>query len=422
MAMQDEVELLQFATQKLLNGASTLHGDKTGSGVLACLCVRFALEFNADPSSREVACTQVERHMRLCLAATAGFERLITIAGSEPLLAEAASRLTGGDLKKPVDHLASVLDLDCIDRGRRGELVATMMIMQARDEASAREGSRWISVKSFMEALLSQDKYEDLLNSVPTARRKEGDMPFGETFENYAMWFNHVIRIMDRKAINSKNLWTYITRGAMVVCTHYQPGVDIVLPLCLKTGNISGNNVSAILIQVKNAKQYGRTIDKRLFDAMDPVSVGLFDDNTSQRPIIRMVFALAAPDEDKDEGKDEGKDEDDESAHPKKKRPKTDAVSLPLPRAPHSARGDNGLTTFDIWCAGLSKKTFRGNPDDLTSYKVVLDRLLQVDEVFKLQETKDIFLDDKTRSLRESLRRRMSALTILQDDHRRLHV
>ena len=393
MAIQNERKLLQFAKQKLLNGVSTLDGSPSRS--LACLCVRFALEFNADAMSREVACTQVEQHMRLCLAATAGFERLVTIAGSEPLLAEAASQLTWGNLKKPVDHLANHLDLDCIDRGRRGELVAAMIVMQARDEASAAEGSRWISVSGFMKALLPQVRFKELRNSVPTACRVEDDKPFGETFEDYAMWFNHVIRIMDHNAINAKHLWTFITRGAMVVCTHNQYGVDIVLPLCRKTENLSRDTVSAVLIQVKNAKQYGCKIHKTVFDGMDPVAVGLFDKASPQRPIIRMVFALAAAD--------------------------GDDVSFPDIRARHSARGDNSLTTFDIWCAGLSEKTFRGNPD-ITPYKVLLDRLFQVDKVFKLREIKDEILDDNTRGLRGSLRRQMAALTFLEDDHRRPHV
>ena len=395
MAWQDEGQLLLFAKQKLLNGPSILN-DKMPSASLACLCVRFALEFNADVTSREVACTQVERHMRLCLAATAGFERLVTIAGSEPLLAEAASQLTGGDLKNPVHHLASHSDLDCIDRGRRGELVATMLIMQARDKAAAVERSRWISVKGFMEALLPTAEFECLYNSLPTVFRDEEDKPFGETFEDYAMWFNHVIRIVDPNAINAKYLWTFITRGAMVVCTNNQYGVDIVLPLCLKTENLSRNSVSAILIQVKNAKRYGTSIDKTLFDAMEPVPVGLFDKGSPKRPIIRMMFALAS-----------GKG----------------GVSFPPTHERYSTRhGGDRFTTFDIWCAGLSKDTFRDIGEDLIPYKTLLDRLLRSDEVFELEETKDILLDANTKELRGNLRRRMAALTIVDDNHHWLHV
>jgi hypothetical protein len=105
-ALDNEAALLSFAKQKLSDGWFTLDAANL-AGSLACLCVRFGLEFNADENSRRVACTQVERHMRLCLVATTGFETLITIAGSEPLLAEAASQIMGGSLARPVHHTTS---------------------------------------------------------------------------------------------------------------------------------------------------------------------------------------------------------------------------------------------------------------------------------------------------------------------------
>ena len=112
---RDEAELFLFARQKLLNGRSSLidMDDKDpGPRILACLSVRFALEFNADSISREVECAQVERHMRLCISVTTGFERLVTLAGSEPLLAEAASQLLHDSKANPVHHLAHHSDLN----------------------------------------------------------------------------------------------------------------------------------------------------------------------------------------------------------------------------------------------------------------------------------------------------------------------
>jgi hypothetical protein len=159
-----KAELLLFAKQKLLNGYSTLvttdsRNNRTlnSPGTLACLSIRFALEFNADSISRAVAYTQVERHMRLCLAATTGFERLITLAGSEPLLAEAAEEPMRDGQMNPVRYLAEHSGLNCVDRGRRGELVAAPIAMQARDAALRRERRR-VSVCEFMEALLPRTR------------------------------------------------------------------------------------------------------------------------------------------------------------------------------------------------------------------------------------------------------------------------
>src|SRR5258708_1614615 len=194
-----ELSVMDYAKQKLLNGPTELRDDnKTGS--LACLSIRFALEFNMDSISRHVAFAQVERHMRLCIniAATAGLEKLITIPGSEPLLAEAAYELVNATHTNAVRHLAKHSALDCIDRGRRGELVAALLIMQACDVArSINGGRRWVSVADFMEALLPESKYNALVQSKPTFSRTENDceMTFKTIFEDYGMWFNHVIRI-----------------------------------------------------------------------------------------------------------------------------------------------------------------------------------------------------------------------------------
>jgi hypothetical protein len=68
--------------------------------------------------------------MRLCLAATAGRDTF-TLAGSEPLLAEAAYELMKRTEANPVHHLAHHSDLNCVDRGRRGEQVAAVLIMRA---------------------------------------------------------------------------------------------------------------------------------------------------------------------------------------------------------------------------------------------------------------------------------------------------
>jgi hypothetical protein len=331
--------------------------------------------------------------MQPCLAATTGFETLITLAGSEPLLAEAASQIMHESLTNPVRHLADHSDLNCVDRGRRGELVAALIIMQARD-AALRNKRRWVSVCEFMEALLPPDAYEYLHSSLPTFWREGENRPFSETFENYAMWFNHVIRIEDEAMINAKLLWTFITRGAMIICSHNRDGIDIVLPVCATKGNLSRDSVTAILIQVKNAKPIGCSIDKTIFDEMDPLSVGLFD-NGSQKPVIRMVFALASP---------------------------TPSVLFPAICEYTSTRsgGVSKFTAFDIWCAGLS--SFKNIGDDLTSYQFLLDRSLQPHDAFEVGEADDLHLDIETRSERGRRRRGMAALTMGDIDHHRIHV
>ena len=385
-------ELMVFAKQKLLNGESTLHGD-AGPGILACLSVRFALEFNADTVSRAVACKQIEQHMRLCVAASSGLERLVTLSGSEPLLAEAASELLQETSVDPIDLLAKHSDLNCIDRGRRGELVAAFIIMQARDRAA--NARRWVSVCEFMEALLPSGPYGVLRSSMPTLCLQGEYKSFHETFKDYAMWFNHVIRVEDSNMLSIDNLWKFITRGAMVVCKQNQYGVDIVLPACLVNQNLSRDTVTAVLVQVKNATKYKDRIDAKVINAMDPFLVGLFSEGRPPRPVIRVVFALASQQND--------------VLFPTQRR-----------REPHYA---DEFTAFDVWCAGLSNDTFRQLGNNLAPYRVLLDRSLQPHDAFDLNEINDPHpVDPDTKTERGLRRRKMAALVMSEVGHGSIHL
>lgn len=61
---------------------------------------------------------------------TVGQEKFITLAGSEPLLAEAAYELRNGTLSNLnlVHQLVNHSDLNCVNHGQREELVATLLI------------------------------------------------------------------------------------------------------------------------------------------------------------------------------------------------------------------------------------------------------------------------------------------------------
>ncbi|KAH9990646.1 hypothetical protein BJV74DRAFT_920614 [Russula compacta] len=261
----DELELMDLVKAKLHNGPPVLD-PKNWPGSLACLSVRFALEFNMDAPGSDIARTQVERHMRLCLAATPEF---ITLAGSEPLLAEAAYELMERTRLNPVRHLASNSFLNCVDRGRRGELVAALLIMQACDAARSSD-RRWVSVDGFMKELLPPTKYQILKESFPTFYRGGQEHDIVTTFNGYGIWCNHVIKVEERTMFSAEHLWRFIMRGAMIMCADNQ-GVDIVIPICQTDQALSRHTVTAILVQVKNDEQYTLKIDKELFDNMDPI-------------------------------------------------------------------------------------------------------------------------------------------------------
>ncbi|KAH9991142.1 hypothetical protein BJV77DRAFT_1068477 [Russula vinacea] len=308
--------IIDFAKQKLLDGKTDLNiENRTGPRILACLSVRFALEFNVDGTARD---------------------KLVTVAGSEPLLAEAAYDLMKRTQTNAVRYLAGHSDLHCVDRGRRGELVAALLIMQAHDEARGESsGRRWVSVANFMKALLPTSKHDELLKCQPTFWREGEDKPFEETFKDYGMWFNHVIKIEDGEMFSVEHLWKFVTRGAMILCSNGQKGIDIVLPVCHTKQNLSSDSMTAILIQVKNAERFKKNIHGSLFDAMSPFDLGVFPEEGSPatvtpKPVIRLVFALASP-----------------------------KASVVFRKGATRKNHPDAFTAFDIWLAGLSADTFK---------------------------------------------------------------
>ena len=384
-------ELMDFVKSKLLDGPTRIN-DTKGVGSLACLSVRFALDFNlADKSGRDLTLTLVERHMRLCIAATANFENVITMAGSEPYIAEAARELMSK--VGAVQLLADNTHLSCIDLGRHGELVVAMLIMRARDACHdatvgrnwghARVPSRVVSIDSFMRALLPVSVYEKLKSVKPQHWRSGEDKPFSETFEGYRTWFNHIIKVHNTDIIKTAHLWKFITRGSMIMCVNNQLGIDLVIPVCTRDNKLSRRTVTAILIQVKNDKNFKYKVDKPLIDCMDPFRVGLFSEDDRPLPVIRMVFALGS-----------------------------DKTGVVFPAVEDARRDVDAFTGYDIWCAGLSMDTFRDIGSDLEWYKSLLLRTVQPLDGFEVKDAKDRYRDETTDQARGRLRRRMAPLMV----------
>jgi hypothetical protein len=205
------------------------------------------------------------------------------------------------------------------------------------------------------------------------------------------MWVNHVIKIESKAMFSAEHLWKFIMRGAMVLCANNQEGIDIVLPVCDRERKLSRETVTAILVQVKNVNGYKLEIDKTLFDGMNPIKLGLFPDGVERKPVIRIVLALASGE-----------------------------TGVNFPEAPERERhhGDK-FTAFDVWIAGLSTASFRHIDDDLGAYQKLLDRSLQPHDAFELKGDEE--LDEETRKLRGTARRRMAPLTMTEDAHHSLH-
>ncbi|KAA1476428.1 hypothetical protein DENSPDRAFT_510994 [Dentipellis sp. KUC8613] len=322
---------------------------------LACLAVRLGLTFGVIGSANQRKDLMlVCRHMRLCLSASENLADVVTTAPSEPLLAEAAARCLNSWAAPAA--LWKHVDESCVSVGERGELIAALLVLCARDAAvvmgktqffryssldSDDGATRVACVEDFLRELVNKDS-RLLAAQYPTMHRNPEDRtrPLNEAFRDAAVWFNHFVKVDDVDLISQEFLWTFLARGAAVLCPHNQRSVDIVIPVLFHNA-LRRENVSAILIQVKNDSSFGDSPRKSLFSNMNPYDVGLFaGDIVKPLPVIRIVFALSSetPSVWFRENPVElmGEDEDGTADHV-----------------------TPAFTAYDIWCAGVSDQTFK---------------------------------------------------------------
>ena len=202
-----QTTIVDFAKFKLLAGSDTIEKNRNGSPsgpldrALACFSMRFPLECNfAYRDTRAIVGNQIESHMRLCTVVTNGFELLLTTVGSEPLLAEAAAQAMGASKMSPVKLLSTYMDTNCVSVGERGELVAALLVMRARDVLAASTSERWVRVIDFMENLIA---CPELRTALPRyAQADKAELQFQGAFEESRIWMNHVLKVRDADLIN----------------------------------------------------------------------------------------------------------------------------------------------------------------------------------------------------------------------------
>ncbi|KAM6501265.1 hypothetical protein JOM56_004279 [Amanita muscaria] len=348
--------IVYYAAEKLLGGVAFPHTTErkketlTSDAKLACMAVRLALEFNATTLTSQIReRTQVEKHMRVCLVMNPGFETAVTIAPSEPLLAEAAYLLMQDreafDLPRA---LLDELERPGLDKGDRGELICLVLLLIARDVAVQEKDSAAIGVLFFMEKLLASRWSSKVFDSKPArcCTNTENQRPFSEVFKTSTIYFNHFLKVHDFRVINRDFLRQLIARGAAVLWADNQGAIDVLLPFLYLDNKLGRDNVSGIFIQVKNDEKFSSTPDLSLFDAMNPYLLGFFDmDEQEPVPIIRIVFALASS---------EAWVEAIEDAPLRKNPPriaKSKGKEQACPAIP-------AYTAYDFWCAGTSADTF----------------------------------------------------------------
>jgi len=346
---------------------------------MACISVRIPLDFSARTlRSEAMERTLVEKHLRVCLKVDPGFETA-TIAPSEPLLAQASFLLMRDPVFDLPGCLLSELELSGLNKGDRGELVGMTLCLMARDAAAKRLDSPVVPVLDFIQELLNPSA--DVLHAKPVRVRtpEEADKTLEDTFRGSKIYFNHFIKFRDPRIINQKYLLRLIARGAAGLCADFQYGIDIVIPFLCWDSLLQQENVSAFFLQIKNNQDFQANPCEWVFDLMNPYHIQFFDKSEARPvPIIRMVFALAST----------------TPAvvvlqHPERTQPPRDAAYQATFLA-------DKYTSFDIWCAMASHKTFLPIKNDFIFNEILL-RSRVFPDIYNLKESEG--LQNVTRSM-----------------------
>lgn len=354
-----------------------------------------------------------------------GFDGVVTVAPSEPLVAEAARDLmldSNYRFSMP-SALLDVLEIPGMDKGNRGELAAEVIILKAYDSAytsTAKETAdgprketrtstltsagrtRAVKLLTFIKHLLN---IPDLnLSSIrPTkARTKtEGKSSFKHTFSNSWIYFNHFVKVDDAAVINREFLWRLILRGAGVICADNQGGSDIILPFLIRGKKIEPNNVAVLAGQIKNDATFTTKPKVYLFDGMNPFWLRVFDEEMLEKPppIIRMVFALASPEPTVT------------FITPEERgflfhREAKEKAALKISRR----KASPAYTTFDIWCAKASHETFRAIEKEEEGD---FAKLLKIKKTFPAAYSQGV----ETDLHRQNLRKQMNPGTGTSSEH-----
>ncbi|KAH8103408.1 hypothetical protein BXZ70DRAFT_727695 [Cristinia sonorae] len=364
--------IIRFCAEKLVGGTIYEGQELSQDAQLACAASRLPLDFyTASQKGQEAEVKQVKSHMRICLGITIGGHHMVTVAPSEPMLAEGSIYAMSRSGSSLPEALRKQLRSALVAVGERGELVAALLLLLASDETrligrkpslepdgperkkarlqtSASTASdkskpsmltilkpekRIVSVVDFLSQLLHGD-LSGVLNMKPSQLMDGDKAPLlKDIFATGKIWFNHFIKVQDFTVVDQEFLWRYLVRGAALICANGTRGVDIMVPILINSNGLCPSNVTCILIQVKNDPSFS-AVRKCLFDAMHPVDIGVFARTSPPLPVIRMVFALASN--------------------------KTAVIPVEPPSRRSDRAGNPGekLALYDIWCAGCGPETF----------------------------------------------------------------
>ena len=204
---------------------------------------------------------QVANHMHICVVVGNGIETLYVIPSSKPILSEAASYIMWETKFSMTNALKLVLSGFCINQGDHGELLVATLFTCARDLLvnskppipAQIQLCHSFSVNNLFSHLFTNMSFKIILAAkLSLCHLNAVKLPFGETFKDTHMHFNHFIKPQEQAVIMCGNLLLYLASGVVALGTSCQQGFNSVYPFIYGGPELFYMQVGFILIQVKN--------------------------------------------------------------------------------------------------------------------------------------------------------------------------
>jgi hypothetical protein len=196
----------------------------------------------------------------------------------------------------------------------------------------------------------------------------------GEVAGAAHMHFNHFIKAQEQKFVAHQHLLAVMARGAAVLGTNCQAGVDMVFLYLYDSTDLEDKSVGFIMVQVKNNSKIS-VPNANHFQKMDPFQCGLIDKSDDNSlfpiPIIRIVFALRG--------------NQSKVTYMRYSSPSKGALLASLDKC-----GEPRFTSYDFWCSGIGPNLLQpvGTADQ--KWNGLLNKLDRWDSFYKHSLAPDV--------------------------------
>ena len=298
--------LFHFAVIKIL-GLQEPYGRLTSEqqstkrdGQLAALGIRLLLEFEPVRESADQEAKLGEGHMRIAYSVPKHRRYLCGGASSKPVLAEAAARIMNR-VPALLTTITDYLKHGLISKGKRGELVAWLLLILAHDKcvkfddkkADEAQYSKPVPLLDFLTALVGPNHMKVILKSQP--ENVHDGVTFEEAFKDAKVNFTHFVKGGDASIITDKAACMALSRLMAYQCANGQWIIDLYIPVLLWDEPLSRYVASGIFIQIKNRlKAQPVDIDATQLEFFTDPPAGHHPEFTryNERPYIAIVMHL----------------------------------------------------------------------------------------------------------------------------------